>query len=141
MRNWHSLCDVISGTQQLACAAMMMTTTTATRSVLLLALVTAIGCGPGQRNGRGDDDTTGDAPPPVCPRCSDDNTAVIDCQGNSSTCGDGQLCSNGACSNACDAAVANHSSVGCDYYAIDMDAAQGPPQDACFAVFVANTSK
>ncbi len=43
--------------------------------------------------------------------------------------------------NACDAADQNHSSVGCDYYAVDMDAAQGPPYDACFTVFVANTSK
>lgn len=113
-----------------------------TRSVLLVAAVLAIGCGPGSRNGNGDDNTPNDGNgPPICPRCSDDNTAVIDCQGNSLTCPDSQLCSNGACANACDAAVANHSSVGCDYYAVDMDAAQGPPQDACFAVFVANTSK
>ena len=40
----------------------------------------------------------------------------------------------------CATAVMDHSSVGCEYYAVDMDAAMGPPQDACFAVFVANTS-
>ena len=43
--------------------------------------------------------------------------------------------------NACQAAEANHSSVGCDYYAVDMDAAMGPPMDACFTIFVANTSR
>ncbi len=40
----------------------------------------------------------------------------------------------------CATAIQNHSSVGCEYYAVDMDAAMGPPQDACFAVFIANTS-
>src|SRR6185312_13151149 len=35
----------------------------------------------------------------------------------------------------------NHASIGCDYYAVDMDAADGPPQDACYTVFVANTSR
>ena len=38
------------------------------------------------------------------------------------------------------AAEANNSSVGCDYFAVDMDAASGPPQNACYAVFVANVS-
>jgi hypothetical protein len=41
---------------------------------------------------------------------------------------------------SCQDAQDNHLSVGCDYWAVDMDAAQGPPSDACFAVFVANTS-
>ena len=41
---------------------------------------------------------------------------------------------------SCQDAETNHLSVGCDYYAVDMDAAQGPPADACYAVFVANTS-
>ncbi len=95
-------------------------------------------CGPGARGG-GDDVGGDDAP--TCPRCSDDNTAVIDCNGNATACPGDQQCSAGACMNACAAAEANHSSVGCDYYAVDMDAAQGPPQDACFAVFVANTSR
>ena len=115
--------------------------TTTTRLLLALATVVAIGCGPGSRNGNngnGDGDGGG---PPVCPRCSDDNSATIDCDGNTFPCASGQLCSNGTCANACQAAEANHSSVGCDYYAVDMDAAQGPPQDACFTVFVANTSK
>ena len=38
------------------------------------------------------------------------------------------------------AAEANNSSVGCDYYGVDMDAASGPPHNACYTVFVANVS-
>src|SRR5262249_42694179 len=37
-----------------------------------------------------------------------------------------------------------HSSVGCDYYGVDMDAGNipgDPPLDACYTVFVANTSQ
>ena len=40
----------------------------------------------------------------------------------------------------CEQAQQNQASVGCDYYGVDMDAAQGPPNDACYAVFVANVS-
>jgi hypothetical protein len=66
---------------------------------------------------------------------------VIDCNGNATQCAGDQACSGGTCMNACQAAEANHSSVGCDYYAVDMDAASGPPLDACFTIFVANTSR
>jgi hypothetical protein len=54
--------------------------------------------------------------------------------------GDGSNPGSTAIPTSCADAEANHSSVGCEYYAVDMDAAQGPPQDACFAVFIANTS-
>jgi hypothetical protein len=104
-------------------------------AILVLAFTA---CGPSARKG---DDTSGDDAPPVCPRCSEDNTAVIDCNGNATQCAGDQLCSQGMCMNGCAAAEANHSSVGCDYYAVDMDAAMGPPMDACFTIFVANTSK
>ncbi|HEY4242213.1 MAG TPA: IgGFc-binding protein [Kofleriaceae bacterium] len=104
-------------------------------------------CGPGPRtngnsNSGGGDDMGGDDtnPPPVCPACTADGTGVIDCQGGVTPCGSGMGCSNGVCENACQAAEENHSSVGCDYWAIDMDAAEGPPMDACYTVFVANTS-
>lgn len=112
-----------------------------TRTFWALALVALIGCGPGSRDGNGggggDDDPGGT----TCPVCTEDKTAVVDCNGNVTTCPLDMGCSDGACMNACEAAEANHSSVGCDYYAVDMDAAQGPPQDACFTVFVANTSR
>jgi len=106
--------------------------------LLLLGMV--IACGPGGRhggpNGGGDDGTT-----QTCPRCSDDNSAVVDCDGNATECPPDQLCSAGMCMNGCQAAEDNHASIGCDYYAVDMDAASGPPQDACYTVFVANTSR
>jgi hypothetical protein len=49
-------------------------------------------------------------------------------------------CSGNSCSASCEAANENHSSIGCEYYAVDMDGASGPPYDACYAVFVANVS-
>jgi hypothetical protein len=102
-----------------------------------LALLAIIACGPGSRRNPGGDDDDG----PGCPSCTEDNTGVVDCDGNVTQCLGGMSCSKGACMNSCEAAEANHESVGCDYYAVDMDAAQGPPFDACFAVFVANTSR
>lgn len=110
-----------------------------TRFILLALVVMA--CGPDRRNsghGGGDDDGSST---PTCPRCSDDNSVVIDCDGNATACPTDQMCSNGTCMNGCQAAEDNHASVGCDYYAVDMDAAEGPPQDACYTVFVANTSR
>lgn len=115
-----------------------MRDTTRTFTLLSMALVLAIGCGPGARKGGGgggDDDDTA-----TCPRCSEDKFAVIDCDGNATQCPPDQACNAGQCMNACEAAEKNHSSVGCDYIAVDMDAADGPPRDACYTVFVANTS-
>src|SRR5512135_349423 len=109
-----------------------------TRFIWLVTMVMA--CGPsGRHNGPGGGDSGSSAQ--VCPRCSDDNSSVIDCQGNATECPPDQLCSAGTCMDGCQAAVDNHASVGCDYYAVDMDAAEGPPQDACYTVFVANTSR
>ena len=106
-------------------------------------VVVAFACGPGPR-GHDDvgDDDGGDDAPPICPRCSDDRNEVIDCDGTHTRCPSDQLCAvaTATCTDACAAAEQNHASVGCDYYAIDMDAAQGPPYDACYTVFVANTS-
>ena len=111
-----------------------------TRFILLATMVMA--CSPtrhGSGPGGGDDDTGSNAE--TCPRCSDDNSSVVDCMGNATECPTDQLCSNGMCMDGCQAAIDNHASVGCDYYAVDMDAAEGPPQDACYTVFVANTSR
>ena len=105
---------------------------------VVLSLISIGACGPGPRDSGGDD---GPGPGPGCPVCSDDKTQAIDCDGNVTTCAADMACSNGQCMSACEAAELNHESVGCDYYAVDMDAAQGPPQDACFTVFVANTSR
>lgn len=110
------------------------------RLAMFFALVALalVACGPGRReDGPGGDDTPGS----TCPVCSEDKSSVVDCNGNATACPLDQACSNGACMSACEAAEKNHESVGCDYYAVDMDAASGPPQDACFTVFVANTSR
>lgn len=106
----------------------------------LIALAAITACGPSVGSG---DDTPGghDATPPVCPRCTDDLTGVIDCAGNVTPCAADLACGNGVCQDPCQAAEDTNSSVGCDYYTVDMDAATGPPQDACYTVFVANVSR
>src|SRR5687767_637958 len=109
------------------------------KQTFLLVCVLLIACGPGGRgDGSGDDDGSGGD---SCPVCSEDKMSVVDCNGRVTACPPDQSCSNGMCMQACEAAEKNHASIGCDYYAVDMDAAQGPPQDACYTVFVANTSR
>jgi len=84
---------------------------------------------------------------PGCPlTCSGDLHNVVDCNGNVKTmCPSDQGCAAGACVAACDSAVANKSTFGCEYYAVDPDVIDaagvgaGPPQGACFAMFIANT--
>jgi IgGFc binding protein len=103
-----------------------------------LALCLVVACSPSRRgNGPNGDDDGSD----TCPRCSADKSAVIDCDGNATECNPDETCADGVCMNGCMAAETNHESVGCDYYAVDMDAASGPPEDACYTVFVANTSR
>ena len=71
--------------------------------------------------------------------CSTDFHAVLDCNGNViEQCSGLEGCdaSLGTCTNACDAAVNNKQSVGCEFYATDMEAFQ---PNYCFAAFVANT--
>lgn len=115
--------------------------------VLFAVLVGAAACGPSGRPNGSDDTPADDNPPgddtggPTCPSCNDDGSGIIDCDGNVTLCSDELACSDGACVDPCEAAVASNSSVGCEYYTVDMDAAQGPPYDACYTVFVANTSR
>jgi hypothetical protein len=69
--------------------------------------------------------------------CSGDLHNVVDCNNNVVTaCPVDQGCAAGACVPACDAAKANKSSVGCDYYAVPATDFTG---QTCFAVYVANT--
>ena len=109
------------------------------KHTFLFACVLMFACGPGGRDtgggGGGDDDGTS------CPVCSEDKMAVVDCDGKVTACPPDQGCSDGKCMQACEAAEKNHASIGCDYYGVDMDAAMGPPQDACYTVFIANTSQ
>ena len=70
--------------------------------------------------------------------CSSDYHSVIDCDGNLvEQCSGTNGCDpkEGTCADACQVAVKNKLSVGCDYYATYMDAYGGN----CFAAFVANT--
>ncbi len=69
--------------------------------------------------------------------CSGDLHSIIDCNGAVvQSCSDAQGCSAGTCIPACDAAVANKSSVGCEYYAHNPRMLFGT---GCFALYVANT--
>ncbi len=109
---------------------------------LLITLVFLVACGPsGRRNdGVGDDDDDTTQPDVGCGReCSADLHAVIDCNGNVvEDCSGGLACDTTSytCQDACAAAEANHRSVGCDYYATQMETLTA---GYCFAAFVANT--
>jgi len=71
--------------------------------------------------------------------CSSDLHEVLDCHDNVvTTCGQDQGCGGSGCVPACDAAKANKSSVGCDYYSIDPDIIP-EGTGACFAAYIANT--
>jgi hypothetical protein len=72
-------------------------------------------------------------------RCSSDLHAIVDCNGAViMTCPSDQGCGAEGCVPACDAAKANKSSIGCDYYSVDPDIIDDA-HGACFAAFVANT--
>ena len=103
----------------------------------ILAILVA--CGPSSRPKGGDDDNNTDANEP-CPHvCSADLHSIVDCNNTLVTaCDPTEACDTGTvvCEDACTAANANHLSVGCDYYATDMDTLT---TGYCFAAFVANT--
>jgi hypothetical protein len=100
--------------------------------------VLAVGaCGPGSRARNGDGGGSGDT---GCTNsCSADDRSVVDCHGTTvQTCAASDACDATTlmCENACAAAQNNHRSVGCDYYATDMDTIE---PSYCYAAFVANT--
>jgi IgGFc binding protein len=71
--------------------------------------------------------------------CSADFHQVFDCNGMLvQTCPMGQGCdaATGTCIPVCDAATNNKQSVGCEFYATDMESYQA---NYCFAAFIANT--
>jgi hypothetical protein len=69
--------------------------------------------------------------------CSGDLHHVVDCNGAViETCPPEQGCANGTCIPACDAAIENKSSIGCEYYAHNPSTIFGR---GCHALFVANT--
>jgi hypothetical protein len=108
------------------------------RTTFALVASLLIACGPGARHNGGDDDTGPDSN--TCSNsCSADGHAVVDCNNNVvSSCDGGAACdpSTLTCADACTAAENNHRSVGCDYYATDMDSLM---PGYCYAAFIANT--
>lgn len=82
-----------------------------------------------------------------CTQCSGDLKSILTCGDNPTlveTCNGDLGCGPNGCINACDAAAANKSSIGCDYYAIPSDAwsttyNSGGAAGNCFAAFVTNS--
>lgn len=74
------------------------------------------------------------------PSCSPDLQQVLDCNGNVIlTCPAGQGCApNGTCIEACAAADANTSTLGCEFYAV-QPSALSLWRGGCYAALVANT--
>ncbi len=91
-------------------------------------------------------DGGGDTGPNGCTQCSADLHDVLTCGSNPTvvqTCTGNTGCGPNGCIPACDAAAANKSSIGCDYYAIPSDAwsttwNSGGAAGNCFAAFVNN---
>jgi hypothetical protein len=82
----------------------------------------------------------GDGAPCPTHTCSSDLHTVLDCNNNivqQCTGTDGCDVATGTCMNACQAAVDNKNSVGCEYWATQMENSAGPSY--CFVAFVANT--
>lgn len=74
-----------------------------------------------------------------CTKCSSDLHAILDCDGNVlEVCPEDQGCGATGCVPACQAALENKSSIGCDYYSVDPDIIS-VGAGACFAAYVANT--
>lgn len=68
-----------------------------------------------------------------------DGKQALDCFGNVvDDCDAVELCANGACLPACEAAEQLQSSIGCTYHAVMMDGFAGAT-GGCFTAFVANT--
>lgn len=91
-------------------------------------------------DGGGDASTT-------CTTCSGDLHNVLTCGDNPTvvqTCTGATGCGPSGCIDACDAAAASKSSIGCNYYAIPADGwnsaySSGGAAGNCFAAFVTNT--
>jgi hypothetical protein len=75
---------------------------------------------------------------PACTQCSADLHSILTCGSNPTvvqTCTGDLGCGPGGCIDACDAANASQSSIGCDYYSIPPDAWT---HGSCFAAYVTN---
>lgn len=75
-----------------------------------------------------------------CFKCSADLHSVVDCDGNViKECPPDQGCApGGVCTTPCEAAQANKSTIGCEFYSV-MPGPQTETRGSCFAALVANT--
>ena len=100
----------------------------------------AVACGPPER-GNGDAQN-GSGVDATCQwSCSADLHAIVDCHGvTQMTCEGTSACDpqSFVCTDACASAELNKRSIGCDYYATDMEL-QSTSNNYCFAAIVANT--
>jgi hypothetical protein len=107
-------------------------------ALVIAAGSAVVGCGPSRTTG--DPDGGAGSADASCERtCSDDLRSVVDCAGATvESCGVTQACDSrqATCTNACAAAETNGRSIGCEYYAVDMELLV---PDYCFAAVVANT--
>lgn len=73
--------------------------------------------------------------------CSEDHRGIVDCKGQGVVaCALDEMCADAQCLPACEASTALHTSVGCEYYPVQMAAPDWTEASfGCFAVFVANT--
>jgi hypothetical protein len=97
----------------------------------LLWIVVFAACGPANR-------AAPDAPP-CGTSCAADGRSIIDCNGDLvEACDATEVCDGATvtCANACERAVEDQRSIGCEYYATSMDVFQ---HGECFAAMVANT--
>ena len=85
--------------------------------------------------------TDAGAPDGCTLRCSTDRSGVIGCGDMVVTqCSPTQMCLDGSCQPACQVADALRSSVGCEYYPVQMQA-WAQAEHGCFALFVANAGQ
>src|SRR5687768_657343 len=130
------------------------------RGVVWLAAVTALGCeagvdqqngsggaganastGPGLTNGTGGDSFGEGGGAPTCENhCTADLKKFVDCDGNVITeCPPDLGCApDGSCIEPCDAAAANKSTVGCEFFSVTPPVVIGS-RGGCFAAMIANT--
>jgi IgGFc binding protein len=111
-------------------------------AIIVVSCSMLFACGPGSRNGPGDDGGNGDggngSGMPMGAACSSDLHNVLDGNGNVIyTCPSDQGCADGTCVPACQAAAASQGSVGCDFL-VGTPSFDPGLDSPCFAVFLAN---